>query len=498
MKRILKSITCITLAVLMAFTSASVAFAKEKVTPVILVHGLGANPVYENIGTENQKEIANLGLGDDLVSTILGNDDLICEVLKMVEPKRKVNDKKLINALANLVKDSYINCTANGNVKKGQGVINYWTAPLSKHRSYYKDASVAESAIARQLCREVGAKNVYCFNYDWRQDVCKTAKDLNKYIKIIKKKTHSKKVSLVGCSLGGAVLSAYMDAYKSKKDVKRYVFVNPAIMGVDVARAFALDMTFSKKSIVNYLKCMETAYSNGDSVALFRLIYALGDVKIGYAANYLNGFVKNKKNVKALFTKVVKPWIGNIPSLWECIPYNSYDKAVKEMSKMGVLDKKSGVYKKIKKYHGVQGRIKKNLKAVKKNGASVAIIASYGTMGIPATSKKNNQTDVLIDTKYASAGATVASYGNVLKKKHQKGKFASPDKVINAKTCALPKNTWFLKDVQHMRFKYNSDATKLVARLATGKVKSNIYSVKKKYGISQFTKENKDSKLENV
>ncbi|MBQ9531125.1 MAG: alpha/beta fold hydrolase [Eubacterium sp.] len=498
MKKVFNSILCLALSLLMALTSASVAFAKEKVTPVILVHGLGANPVYENIGTEEQKEIKNLGLGDDLVSTLLDNEDLICEVLKIIEPKRKVNDKKLINSLAKLVKNTPINCTENGNVKKGQGIINYWTAPLSKHRSYYKDATVAESAIARQLCREVGAKNVYCFNYDWRQDICKTAKDLNAYIKKIKKKTGSKKVSLVGCSLGGAVLSAYMDAYKSKKDVKRYVFVNPAIMGVDVSRAYALDMKFSKKSIIQYLDCMESAYNNGSSAALFRLIYALGDDRIGYAADYLNGFVKNKKNVKSLFKKVIKPWIGNIPSLWECIPYNSFNKAVKEMSKMGVLDKTSGVYKKIKKYHAVQGRAKKNLKAVKKSGAQVAIIASYGTMGIPATSKAYNQTDVLIDTKYASAGATVAKYSKKLSKKNRKGKYVSPDKVINAKTCALPDNTWFLKDVQHMRFKYNSDATKLVARLATGKVKSNIYAVKRKYKIAQFTKENSDNKLVNV
>ena len=498
MKRLVKSIICIAMAALMAFSSASVAFAKDSVVPVILIHGLGANPVYENIGTEDQKEIANLGLGDNLVTAILGNNDLLCEVLKMIEPKREVDDDKLINALADLVKNSNLNCDKNGNVKKGQGVINYWTEPLSKHKDYYQDATVAESAIARQLCKEVGAKNVYCFNYDWRQDICKTAKDLNSFIKKIKKKRNCSKVSLVGCSLGGAVLSAYMDANGFKNDIKRYVFVNPAIMGVDVARAFALDIKFNKKSIIKYLNCMEGAYDNGSSAALFRMIYALGDVRIGYAVDYLNEFVKDKKNVKKLYTKVVKPWIGNIPSLWECIPYDSFDKAVKEMSKMGVLDKKSGVYKKIKAYHSVQGRIKSNLKKVKKHGASVAILASYGTMGIPATSKAYNQTDVLIDTKYASAGATTAKYGKKLTGKKAKGKYVSKDKAINAKTCALPDNTWFLKDVQHMRFKYNSDATKLVARLATGKVKSNIKAVKKKYKISQFTKENSDNKLVNV
>ena len=498
MKRIVKSIVCLALAVLMAFGSVSVAMAKEKVVPVILIHGLGANPVYENIGTGNQKEIANLGLGDDIASSILNNKKLIFEALKMFEPARDVDEDALIACLKSMLAGSTLNCDKNGNVKSGQGVINYWTDSLANHQDYYKNATVAESAIARQLVKEVGAKNVYCFNYDWRQDICKTAKDLNSYIKLIKKNTKSSKVSLVGCSLGGAVLNAYIDAYKSQKDVKRYVFVNPAIMGVDVSRAYALDIKFSKSSIVSYLKCMETAYNNGSSTALFRMIYALGDVRIGYGANYLNSFVKDKKNVKKLFNEVVKPWIGNIPSLWECIPYDSYDKAVKEMSAIGFLDKNSGLYTKIKKYHGVQGRIKSNLKAVKKAGASVAIIASYGTMGIPATSKASNQTDVLIDTKYASAGATVAAYGKKLTGKKAKGKYVSKDKTINAKTCALPDNTWFIKDVQHMRFHYDSDATKLVARLATGKVASNISAVKKKYKLNQFVKENSSKKLKNV
>lgn len=498
MKRIFKTIICLALAAIMAFSGAAVAMAKEAVTPVILVHGLGANPIYENVGTDSQQEIANLGLGSDIASSILKNQTLICEFLKMLDPARDVDEDALIASLKSMTENSNLNCDRNGNVQSGQGVINYWTDSLANHKDYYKNATVAESAIARQLVGEVGAKNVYVFNYDWRQDICKTAKDLNTFIKTVKKNTKASKVSLVGCSLGGAVLNAYIDAYKSQKDVKRYVFVNPAIMGVDVSRAYALDIKFSKGSIIKYLKCMETAYDNGSSKALFRLIYALGDVRVGYAADYLNEFVKDKKNVKKLFNEVVQPWIGNIPSLWECIPYDSFDKAVKEMSAIGFLDKNSELYTKIKKYHAVQGRIKSNLKAVKKQGCEVAIIASYGTMGIPATSKSANQTDVLIDTKYASAGATVANYGKKLTGNNAKGKYVSKDKVINAKTCALPDNTWFIKDVQHMRFHYNSDATKLVARLATGKVKSNITDVKKKYKWGQFVKETKDKKLKNV
>ena len=483
------------LTLVMLLSIATTAFAKTNVTPVILVHGLGANPVYENVGTENESEIENLGLGN-IVEGILTNNEAVNEVLKMLDPERKTNVDKLVGALANIIgDDNPINCTKNGNVKKGQGVNNYWTTPLSKHKDYWQNAEVAEAAIARQLCKTVGAKNVYCFNYDWRQDICMTAKQLNKYIKMVKKQTKAKKVSLVGCSLGGAVLSAYFDAYKNQKDVSRAVFANPAMCGVDVTRAYALDLKINKNSVLAYLKCMETAFDGGSMQGLFKAVSVLGDVRVGYAADYLSSFVKNKKNVKKLYMQVVKPWIGNIPSLWECIPYDSYDKAVKEMSKMGFLDKKSGLYKKIKKYHAVQGRFAKNIKAVKKQGVQVAIFASYGTMGIPLTSKVNNQTDALIDTYRASAGATVADYGKKLK---ASGKYISGDKAINAKTCVLKDNTWFLKNIQHMRFYYNSDATKLVANIACGKVKANIKAVKKKYKKGQFVEEVEGRKLKNV
>lgn len=495
MKKFFKAFLCFVLSAVMLFSCTSVAFAKNTTTPVILVHGLGANPVYENVGTKQQSEIQNQGLGD-IASGIFGNIDLVCQVLKMLDPDRKTDANTFINSLAEFTDGaSVVNCTKSGNVKKGQGIDNYWTDSLANHKDYWQNATTSEGAIARQLCKTIGANNVYCYNYDWRQDLCKTADGLNSFIKTVKKNTGAKKVTLVGCSLGGSVLSAYIDAYKGNKDLERCIFVNPAFMGVDVARAYSLDLVVDKDAILDFVKCMETEYDFGSQKALFRVLRATFDVRIGYAADYLSTFLKSKKNVKNLYNKVLKDWIGYIPSLWECIPYDSFNKAVKEMSAIGFLDKSSDLYKKIKKYHGVQGRLSSNLKAIKNQGVQVAVIAGYSSMGIPITSKAYNQTDVLIDTKYASGGATVASYG---KKLSANNKYVSKDKIINAKTCILPDSTWFIKGLQHMRFSYNADSTKLVAALACGKVKCNISSVKKKYGYSQFVKLDAGGKLTNV
>ncbi len=496
MKKRLIKILSFVLTLILVLSSISVAFAKEEANPVILIHGLGAVSVYENVGTADEKEIENLGIGPigDVLSNLITEPELLFQIVRMLDPNRPVSESKLINELKKLVSNSKLNCDKDGNIPKGQGISYFYTDSLANHKNYWQDATANEPGIARQLVKTVGAKNVFLFKYDWRQDVCLTAKQLNDYVKSVKSQTGAKKVTLVGCSLGGSVLSAYIDEFKNEKDVKRCVFVNPAFEGVDVARAFAKDLKINANDLITYVKNLQDVLYGGKYSTLIRIGLAVGDVRIKYAGNYLNKFLKSEKNVNLLYTEVLKDWIGNIPALWECIPYDSYDKAVKEMSAIGFLDKSSGLYKKIKKYHGVQGRLKSNLKAIKKMGVEVAIFADYGTYGIPVTSKWQNQTDILIDTKHASAGATTAKVG---KKLSAKGKYVSADKAINAKTCVLPDNTWFIKNKQHMAFEYGSQAARLLANIACGKVGCNINAVKKKYGYNQFVKADSQQHLSN-
>lgn len=496
MKKLYIRLISVFMAIMMVLTSVTVAFAKENVEPVIMIHGLGAVSVYENADTPTQKEIENLGLGPigDILTKLLRNPELIYQVVKMLDPARPVSEDKLIKELKKLVANSNLNCDKNGNIPAGQGISSFYNDSLANHKNYWENATNNEPGIARQLCKTVGAKNVYLFKYDWRQDVCQTAKSLNSYVKHVKKITGASKVTLVGCSLGGSVLSAYVDAYKNNKDVRRCVFVNAAFQGVDVACAYSKDLKIDSATVVSYLKNLKNVLYGGSYSTLIGIGLAVGDVRIKYAANYLSNFLKNEKNVDRLYTEVLKPWIGNIPALWECIPYDSFNSAVKEMSAIGFLDKNSGLYTKISNYHKVQGRLKSNLLALKKMGVEVAIFADYGTMGIPVTSKAKNQTDILIDTKYASAGATTSAVG---KKLSATGKYVSADKQINAKTCILPDNTWFIKNMQHMAFEYGSQACKLLANVACGNVKCTVSAVKKKYKYNQFVKADSSQRLSN-
>lgn len=492
MKKAAKIIS-VFLALMLVLSSASVAFAKEEITPVIIVHGLGGSDIYENAGTPEQQKIPQYGLD---VNAMLRDETIRNEAVKLFSDQRKNDYDKLFSSLGKYFENTNINCTPSGDAKDGQGIISYYTEPLSQHEDYFSLREFSVPVIAKQVAKIIGKKNVYAFNYDWRLDVCETAKGLRKTVEEVKKQTGAKKVTIAALSLGGAVVSAYMDAYKNKKDVKRYILINAAHQGLDVARLFEYDFKLDKKGVLNYLDCMENDYQGGSQKTLFRAISAFGDVRIGMAVDKLSRDVAgNKKNKKKFYLTVLKPWLGNIPALWECIPYSEFDKCVNKMSDLGMLDKKSGLYKKIKNYHKVQGRFKSNLKAVKKAGAEVAIIANYGTKGLPLTSKVTNHTDLVIDTKYASVGATVANYGKKLKKS---GKYVSPDKIIDASSCTLPDNTWFIKGLAHGLFRYDSKATKLLANMICGKVKLNIKAVKKKYGYTQFLKSDENQKLTNI
>ncbi len=495
MKKAAVKLLSVLLVFVLVFSITAPAFAKSKVTPVIVVHGLGGSDLFQDY-TDPETKIAQFGLD---VSAMAKNQDILNEVVKLFTDKQQPNYGVLFSALGEYFKNTGLNYGSDGNPVGRSGVNSYWEDSLANHREYLTMRDFSIPVMARQISDIIGAKNVYAFNYDWRSDMCDSAKKLRQLVTSVKKQTGAKKVTIVALSLGGAVVSAYMDKYRKKKDVARYVIVNPAYQGVDVARAFGMDLSFNKKDVIPYLKHMEQAYQAGEKSTLFSAITAIGDYRIGVGLDKLNkDIAKNPKMRKKFFMTVVKPWIGNIPAFYELIPYKKFNSSIKTLVKMGYLDKNSGLYKKIKKYHKVQGRFRKNIKAVKKSGAEVAIIANYGTKGLPVTSKKNNHTDLLIDTKYASIGATVAQYGKKLKGKNAKGKYVSGDKVINAKTCALPNNTWFIKGIIHGLYKYNSDANKFIARLAVGKVKCNLKAVKKKYKYGQFLKADQAQNFTNV
>ena len=490
MKKRLTSILCIALTIIMTFSHASTVFAATNVTPVVMVHGMGAFALYKNPNTPAEQKLADFD-----IASLLGDSGLLRQLLRAAIGN-DVDAQEIINSLKFFMSPySDIACDDNGNSIDNIGIASYWEDSLANHRDWLEGYDANEPAIYRQVCDKVGADNVYAFNYDWRLDACENADRLNDFIDLVRSKTGKSKVTLVGGSEGTVVASAYIDKYKNKNDLEKLVLIDGAFCGVGVANAFKQDLYIDKDVLMSYVDEFCQTYSGSDiNTGFLSLLICLLPGVVDSLCNYLNDVIDDEAMLTSVYNDVLKP-LGNIPVLWEFIPYDSFYSAVNKMSEIGFLDKSSGLYDKIVRYHGVQGRVESNLKELKNKGVQIAIIANYGTPGIPITSGYKNQTDILIDTKYASAGATVADYGTKL---NTTGKYVSQDKIIDASTCVLPDNTWFVKGVQHMNFWYDTEANKFLADLITTDETLSVKNVKKEFGYNQFLGTDNEQKIVSV
>lgn len=496
MKKLFSKMLSVVLAALMVFSCTSTAFADNGVTPVIVVHGMGAIAVYKNPTSKDKSDIASFDVG----SLFTSNNDVLHTLIDATQGK--VTDASFfIDQLAKLLESfKAINCDKDGNPAVDTGIADYWTDSLANHIDYLTSKETNEPAISRQIADKIGVNNVYAFNYDWRVDAAVNAENLDKYIDIVKAQTGKSKVTIIAGSEGTVVTSVYMDAHKNDNELEKVVFLDSAFNGVGIGKLFAQDVVFNKDVLLNYIAEVTKTFNNKSfDMSMLSWLSETMPATVENLCNLFNKILNDPTLCKEFYMEVLYPVLGNVPSLWEFIPYADFDIAVAKMSAMGFLDKTSGLYTKITNYHAVQSRLVSNITALKNSGVDVAIIANYGIPAIPVTSDLANQSDILIDTEYASVGATVADYGKTLpQSKTQKNQYASLDEIIDASTCAFPDNTWFFKGVGHMDYWYNSEAGKFLAQLVTTDVPMDIKSVKASTGYGQFVSTDSAQKLTNV
>ena len=154
---------------------------------------------------------------------------------------------------------------------------------------------------------------------------------------------------------------------------------------------------------------------------------------------------------------------GNLPGLWSFVPSEYYEKA-----KATMLDKDAN-RKLIEKIDVYQYEIKpaaaELFKKMQADGVKVALISNYGLHGVPLVENDGCMTDFLVDTKYSSAGAVCSKIGGTLGENYTQERddgfnHISPDGQIDASTCILPMNTWFVKGMIHTW--YNDDYYRLI------------------------------------
>lgn len=457
-KRSLKKTVSLLLALVLAVTLIvpSLAAGKSNQNPVLVVTGFSEYPLV-NTATG---EAAFPPSTDAIVNTVTGVLPSLMTLLG--SGKTQADYDAFCDAALPVVNALFepIACNPDGSVKHTEVGLAYQypesAAEYGKNSEAY--AQAFDKALLRSVANTVGADKTYVYGLDWRLSPLEIADELNEWVQHIKSVHGCDKVSLAGISMGGVMVSAYLAKYGTA-DISNITMISSAFTGLSyIGALFNGGIAIDEQGLYNMLNQLvgsETLSKVVGSTGLVKQIIGLIDDL--YAAEQ-----------DRLFTECLIPGFGYNPGLWSFVPADDYEAAKAFMfARMDSTDtQKAALEAKIDAYHEIQVNAKANLEAAKKAGVNVAIISNYNSQMPPISTASAQTGDQVIETVHTSAFATCADYGKQLPE-GTKGKYVSPDRMIDASTCWFPNETWFIKNMQHVGFNDTQNQCDLYTWLMT-------------------------------
>lgn len=427
----MKKYLSILLSVLMIFgIMAPCAAASEDVvcdcgfSPVIYVGALGCSDIVRDAGTENEQILWKIDTGY-LLSCIgpqLGT---------LAKAAATLNADLLADALVAFVDDCFGDLALDGDGKSLDNVTTpYLNVPTSSE--HHADCD-------------------FYFDYDFRLDPFMHADRLEEVIDQILALTGHDKVQLKASSMGGVVLSAYLEKYGYDKVETIITQCSPlkgtAVAGELFCGKFELNATALRRYAQDALPYMD----GGDFVRA--LLYSLTDtLRVAGVWEMLIGLgdIIVEQVLDRIYAEALIPIFGSFAGIWAFVPEEYYEEA---LVFMGMDENYGDLYNQVEAYRVAMANIDDTLQQARADGVKTYILCGYNVQRTPLVTAWQNTSDGTVDTKYASVGAICAPYGQALSEDYLNAfgdsAYLSPDKMIDAATCALPDYTWFLRDWLH-------------------------------------------------
>ena len=169
-------------------------------------------------------------------------------------------EKALRNALGNALDP--LRSTDDGNTKHDVRVVTYENslAECTEDERHFISRMVPYAAFSEA----VGEDRLYYFAYNPMGNAEETVERLRKFAESVKAKHSAEKVGLIAISLGGTILTQYLDKYVGEGDIYRAVGIVPAFDGSRIISGI-----FEKNiSFENIGGLLELLLGKGDMAAL--------------------------------------------------------------------------------------------------------------------------------------------------------------------------------------------------------------------------------------
>lgn len=449
----MKKILAVLLTVVLIFCSLSVvSSAADKYDyngyPIVLVPGYAsASLCYEENGEVHSAwgwKVSDLtnDFADNGLFLLRGIDLLISG-----------DDNYFINAVGESMQDLFspMECNPDGTSKKNVRPVLF-DADVTNDKymnATYPDGDYrVELDMTGALDEIVGEENVFYFNCDFRMSAVKCAEVLDEYITQVKEFTGKDKVNIIAVSHGGLITSTYVALYMAKQDVHNIVMDEPALEGAHLAADFLNNsIELDEESLVNYLEYHSQMETDFDWLV---------------KAHQLGLIDEAAKKIVPYATESVKYW----GSLWDFVPLSDYER-LKEIH----LDKAQSaelIAQSDFVHYEIMGNYREIFEKAKALGMNINIIAGTGHQILTGTEENSDG----IITVASSTGATCAPYGKrfadgYVQAEDTGERMISPSMDIDASTCYLPYNTWFVNGLYHGMEFWDEYSRTLLFKLVT-------------------------------
>ncbi|HOO26482.1 MAG TPA: hypothetical protein PKW24_07685 [Clostridiales bacterium] len=398
-------------------------------TPTIFVNGMNSIPLEKQPGTTEAQLV--FPPTDEMILNTIQN-----AVLPVLGKLFTQGLDGAMDAVADAVNELFdgLACKDNGDLPDGQGVN--WSYPdVGRPHGYHFD-----------------------FYYDWRQDPLVSAAQLADYVEYIKSETGHDKVSLIGFSMGGVVLNAYLHSLAGDYSGLQTVIMEVAAMnGASIAsESFAGKIKVDSTALVRLFDdqlCLRNTIENILGVAL-RALDQTGMFDIPFSlANKLI-----EKYADKIYDQVFSKSFGTMPGVWGAVSDDYYEEAKEKL--IIDKDKHADLIKRIDDYH--YNMFLKNdelARALYEDpNVNFAVVLKYNRQLAPLIYGLNASSDGTVDAVKASYGATVADLDKTLGKSYVQANvldgrnYLSADNKVDASTGTVPQATWFIRDLEHSTF----------------------------------------------
>lgn len=303
----------------------------------------------------------------------------------------------------------------------------------------------------KSLVDEIGEDHAYFFTFNLVGDPMKSADELKDYVEMVKEQTGHDKVTFLPVSLGGTILTAYLEKY-GHEDLDQIVNAVACLDGTDIladfmAREWRLDDEYLYHQFISNI-----------------FVESEGVPTLGYLINTVLHIVP-RSGVDALLSgamsAILDTLILNCPQFWAMLPSYRYDALAERY-----LSDKPALKARTDAFQQARLNLKQNILDAVADGVRVNSIAGanldlgeemYTYFNIVASAEQHNS-DGIVNLNSTTLGATGAPHDKTLADvDYEKNTYCkdpthnhiSPDNMVDTSTAVLPENTWVFLDQYH-------------------------------------------------